>query len=152
MPSPPFKGWPRKNSTGSSPSAVWSHTPRDPTCSEKKTQASRLYIVAQGSVRIGKIVAGAMEEAMAFIERGGCFGEMALFDEFPRSATTIVAAEKGPSAETALRWVPPRSWGCDVRTKYVLHLPSRATLHMDLLEQAGRQKVFQQLTSQAVKR
>ncbi len=48
-----------------------------------------LYIVAEGSVRIGKIVPGAKEEAMAFIERGGCFGEMALFDEFPRSATAI---------------------------------------------------------------
>lgn len=48
-----------------------------------------LYIVVDGSVRIGKSVPGAKEEAMAFIERGGCFGEMALFDEFPRSATAI---------------------------------------------------------------
>jgi CRP-like cAMP-binding protein len=30
---------------------------------------------------------------MAFIERGGCFGEMALFDEFPRSATAIAHEE-----------------------------------------------------------
>ena len=43
-----------------------------------------LYIVVDGSVRIGKSVPGAKEEAMAFMERGGCFGEMALFDEFPR--------------------------------------------------------------------
>jgi CRP-like cAMP-binding protein len=30
---------------------------------------------------------------MAFIEQGGCFGEMALFDEFPRSATVIAHQE-----------------------------------------------------------
>ncbi|MFI5341508.1 MAG: Crp/Fnr family transcriptional regulator [Candidatus Methylomirabilales bacterium] len=52
-----------------------------------------LYIVVDGSVRIGKNVPGAKEEAMAFIERGGCFGEMALFDEFPRSATAIAHQE-----------------------------------------------------------
>lgn len=52
-----------------------------------------LYIVVDGSVRIGKSVPGAKEEAMAFMERGGCFGEMALFDEFPRSATAIAHQE-----------------------------------------------------------
>lgn len=52
-----------------------------------------LYIVVDGSVRIGKVVPGAKEEAMAFIERGGCFGEMALFDEFPRSATAVAHEE-----------------------------------------------------------
>lgn len=30
---------------------------------------------------------------MAFIERGGCFDEMALFDDFPRSATAIAHQE-----------------------------------------------------------
>ena len=52
-----------------------------------------LYIVVDGSVRIGKVVPGAREEAMAFLERGSCFGEMALFDEFPRSATAIAHEE-----------------------------------------------------------
>jgi CRP-like cAMP-binding protein len=52
-----------------------------------------LYIVVNGSVRIGKVVPGSKEEAMAFMERGGCFGEMALFDEFPRSATAIAHQE-----------------------------------------------------------
>jgi CRP/FNR family cyclic AMP-dependent transcriptional regulator len=52
-----------------------------------------LYIVVDGSVRISKVVPGAKEEAMAFMERGGCFGEMALFDEFPRSATAIAHEE-----------------------------------------------------------
>jgi CRP-like cAMP-binding protein len=52
-----------------------------------------LYIVVDGSVRIGKVVPGAKEEAMAFMERGSCFGEMALFDEFPRSATAVAHLE-----------------------------------------------------------
>ena len=52
-----------------------------------------LYIVVDGSVRIGKVVPGAKEEAMAFMERGSCFGEMALFDEFPRSATAFAHQE-----------------------------------------------------------
>lgn len=48
-----------------------------------------LYIVVDGSVRISKVVPGAQEEAMAFMVQGACFGEMALFDGFPRSATAI---------------------------------------------------------------
>jgi CRP/FNR family transcriptional regulator, cyclic AMP receptor protein len=30
---------------------------------------------------------------MAFMERGGCFGEMALIDEFPRSADAIAQTD-----------------------------------------------------------
>jgi CRP/FNR family transcriptional regulator, cyclic AMP receptor protein len=48
-----------------------------------------LYIVVDGAVRVSKVVPGAKEEAVAFMERGGCFGEMALIDEFPRSADAI---------------------------------------------------------------
>jgi CRP-like cAMP-binding protein len=48
-----------------------------------------LYIVVNGSVRIGKAVPGAKEEAMAFMVPGSCFGEMSLFDGFPRSAGAI---------------------------------------------------------------
>lgn len=47
------------------------------------------YIVVEGSIRISKQVPGMGEEAMYFVERGNWFGEMALFDEFPRSATAI---------------------------------------------------------------
>lgn len=48
-----------------------------------------LYIVVDGLVRISKVVPGAREEAMAFMEQGSCFGEMALFDGFPRSAAAV---------------------------------------------------------------
>ncbi len=52
-----------------------------------------LYIVVDGSVRVSKVVPGAADAAMAFMERGGCFGEMALIDEFPRSADAIAQTD-----------------------------------------------------------
>ncbi len=48
-----------------------------------------LYVVLDGSVRVSKAVPGSRDEAMAFMERGSFFGEMALVDEFPRSATAV---------------------------------------------------------------
>ncbi|MGH7362725.1 MAG: cyclic nucleotide-binding domain-containing protein [Candidatus Methylomirabilales bacterium] len=48
-----------------------------------------LYAVLEGAVRISKLIPKVGEEAMAFLEKGGHFGEMALLDEAPRSATAI---------------------------------------------------------------
>ncbi|HKH43365.1 MAG TPA: cyclic nucleotide-binding domain-containing protein [Thermoanaerobaculia bacterium] len=48
--------------------------------------AHEMYIVLEGRVMISKFIPGAGEEALAFIERGGYFGEMALIDNQPRSA------------------------------------------------------------------
>ena len=45
-----------------------------------------MYVVLDGRVRIGKHIPGAGEEALAFMERGDWFGEMALIDNQPRSA------------------------------------------------------------------
>lgn len=67
--------------------------PKDAVLFKEGDPGEALYIVVDGSVRIGKVVPGAKEEAMAFMERGSCFGEMALFDEFPRSATAIAQQE-----------------------------------------------------------
>ena len=67
--------------------------PKDTKLFQEGDPGEALYIVVDGSIRIGKSVPGAKEEAMAFMERGGCFGEMALFDEFPRSATAIAHQE-----------------------------------------------------------
>ena len=44
------------------------------------------YVLVTGSVRISKQIQGVGEEALAILEPGACFGEMALIDEFPRSA------------------------------------------------------------------
>ena len=49
-------------------------------------QGDALYVVLEGRVRISKFIPGAGEEALAFLERGAYFGEMALIDNKPRSA------------------------------------------------------------------
>lgn len=45
-----------------------------------------MYVVLDGGVRICKRIEGVGEEALAFLERGDYFGEMALIDRLPRSA------------------------------------------------------------------
>ncbi len=46
----------------------------------------RMFVVLEGQVMISKQITGAGEEALAFLERGDYFGEMALIDQEPRSA------------------------------------------------------------------
>lgn len=48
-----------------------------------------VYIVVAGKVRISRQVRGAGEEALAVLGPGDFFGEMALFDQIPRSADAI---------------------------------------------------------------
>jgi len=45
-----------------------------------------MYVVLEGKVRISKLIPGIGEEALAILERGDYFGEMALIDHQPRSA------------------------------------------------------------------
>jgi CRP-like cAMP-binding protein len=45
-----------------------------------------MYVVLGGRILISKHIPGAGEEALAFLERGDYFGEMALIDSAPRSA------------------------------------------------------------------
>jgi CRP/FNR family transcriptional regulator, cyclic AMP receptor protein len=61
-----------------------------------------MYVVLEGKVRISKQIPGAGEEALAILERGDFFGEMALIDGQPRSAdarahggaATVIALEE----------------------------------------------------------
>ena len=46
----------------------------------------KLYVILEGKVRIARQVAGMGEEALAILEPGAVFGEMALLDDTPRSA------------------------------------------------------------------
>lgn len=49
----------------------------------------RCYIITAGSVRISKFIPNIGEEALAVLKPGSYFGEMALIDNFPRSANAI---------------------------------------------------------------
>jgi CRP/FNR family cyclic AMP-dependent transcriptional regulator len=47
---------------------------------------AEMFLISQGKVRISKMVPGVGEEALAILEPGSYFGEMALIDDTPRSA------------------------------------------------------------------
>jgi CRP/FNR family transcriptional regulator, cyclic AMP receptor protein len=49
----------------------------------------KVYLILEGAVRISRQVAGMGEETLAILKAGTYFGEMALIDEFPRSADAI---------------------------------------------------------------
>ncbi len=51
------------------------------------TSGDKFYLVLEGAVRIGRIVPGMGEEALAVLRPGAYFGEMSLIDDAPRSAT-----------------------------------------------------------------
>jgi CRP-like cAMP-binding protein len=51
--------------------------------------ADRFFFILRGKVRISKQIPGVGEEALAILETGMYFGEMALIDEAPRSADAI---------------------------------------------------------------
>lgn len=61
----------------------------------------KMYIVLDGRVMISKYIPGAGEEALAFLERGDYFGEMALIDHQPRSADA-----KAPEEGAVLLAIP----------------------------------------------
>ncbi len=49
----------------------------------------RCYIITNGAIRISKLIPNIGEEALAVLKPGDYFGEMALIDNFPRSAHAI---------------------------------------------------------------
>jgi len=49
-------------------------------------EGAEMYVILEGKVMISKFIPGAGEEALAILERGEFFGEMALIDGEPRSA------------------------------------------------------------------
>ena len=55
----------------------------------ENTQGEEMYLIEEGKVRISKTVPGIGEEALAILEPGSYFGEMAVMDDAPRSADAI---------------------------------------------------------------
>jgi len=50
---------------------------------------NRLFLVAEGEVRISRDVPGSGEEALTILKPGSCFGEMSVFDRSERSTDAI---------------------------------------------------------------
>ncbi len=76
-----------------------------------------MFVVVEGRVMIGKFIPGGGEEALAILERGDFFGEMALVDGEPRSADA--RAHGGPVTVLALD---------EARVREVLSLDAAAAL------------------------
>ena len=62
---------------------------RGATIFSEGTPGDKLYVIMSGSIRISRQVPGMGEEALAILKTGDYFGEMALIDDFPRSADAI---------------------------------------------------------------
>ena len=73
-------------------------------CKEQKFQGAetvfkegepgnRLYIIAEGEVRISRNIPGSGEEALAVLKKGSVFGEMAILDRSERSTDAIANAD-----------------------------------------------------------
>ncbi len=54
---------------------------------------NRLFLIADGEVRISRTIPGSGEEALAVLKPGACFGEMAVFDRSERSTDAIANTE-----------------------------------------------------------
>ncbi len=54
------------------------------------SQGDKIYLLLEGAIRISRQVPGMGEEALAILRAGDYFGEMALIDDFPRSADARV--------------------------------------------------------------
>lgn len=67
--------------------------PKDMILFKEGDQGEALYVVLEGSICVSKAAPTGKENPMAFMERGSCFGEMALVDDFPRSATAVASLE-----------------------------------------------------------
>jgi CRP/FNR family transcriptional regulator, cyclic AMP receptor protein len=52
-------------------------------------RGNRCYLITKGAVRISKFIPNIGEEALVVLKAGDYFGEMALIDNFPRSAHAI---------------------------------------------------------------
>jgi CRP/FNR family transcriptional regulator, cyclic AMP receptor protein len=76
------------------------HFPPGAFVFQEGEHGAEMYIVLDGRVRISKFIPGGGEEALAILDRGDFFGEMALIDGQPRSADA--RAHEGPVTVLAL--------------------------------------------------
>lgn len=99
-----------------------------------------MYVVHTGKVRISKMVPGIGEEALAILEPGQYFGEMAVVDESPRSADAI--AHIGCSVFSIRREMLEQLMFTDKELAYVLLWTFVHTLSARLRETNDKIKGF----------
>jgi CRP-like cAMP-binding protein len=63
--------------------------PKGTTFFAEGDKGGSLYVIISGSVRIAKGAPGERADTIGFIGKGACFGEMALIDDLPRSASAV---------------------------------------------------------------
>ncbi len=79
----------------------------DASIFQEGDEGQEMYIILEGRVMISKFIPGGGEEALAILERGDFFGEMALIDGAPRSAdarahggpVTVLSLDEGTVQE-----------------------------------------------------
>jgi CRP-like cAMP-binding protein len=62
---------------------------RGDTIFSQGEEGKQMFVICSGAVRVSRTVPGIGEEAFAVLKRGSVFGEMAVFDDIPRSADAI---------------------------------------------------------------
>jgi CRP-like cAMP-binding protein len=90
---------------------------RDEVIFREGAKGDKLYIILDGKVRISKNIPGVGEEALAILEKGDFFGEMALVDNEPRSADAKAHAN-GTTVLTISRSVLNEILSVDVESAY----------------------------------
>jgi len=90
---------------------------RDDLIFREGDEGDKLYIILDGKVRITKHIPGAGEEALAILEKGDFFGEMALIDNQPRSADAK-AHINGTTVLTISRQVLNEILSVDIESAY----------------------------------
>jgi CRP-like cAMP-binding protein len=63
--------------------------PRNDFVFREGDDGDAFYIILKGRIRISRQIAGIGEEALAILDAGSWFGEMALVDDQPRSADAL---------------------------------------------------------------
>ncbi|MFZ5470811.1 MAG: cyclic nucleotide-binding domain-containing protein [Myxococcota bacterium] len=104
-----------------------------------------MYVIGEGRVRISKMVPGVGEEALAILEQGQYFGEMALIEEEPRSADAI--AHVGCTLYEIAREKLDQLMFTDKELAYVLLWTFVRTLSSRLRETNDKIKSFFALSS-----
>ncbi|MGB5150178.1 MAG: cyclic nucleotide-binding domain-containing protein [Mycobacterium sp.] len=87
----------------------WMTFPRNHTVFAEGEPGDRLYVVVQGKVKVGRRSGDGRESLIAVMGPGETFGELALFDPGPRTATALTEVRVAAVLRQALSgWIAER--------------------------------------------